>query len=238
MAGGNGMTEGTTASFGMLRIADILSDVGFVFMLAWHYLVLFSPIFGDLNGSGEFEYLYMRQLVLYTSLALTFGGVWLYGRFFGEKSEKYSSSAHMVYIAGFFAMAVSGLYAAAASVNFIVGVQLTLVALLGVSEALLMCLWLRCFTNKRGERFFSSFSIDMIAGGMLALLVCCFQWPIGPVVAALAPGLSALVLAREVKLVKPKSGLDIADADDAGKHKRVVGGGVFLRDSFRTCAEC
>lgn len=202
MSTSNDAANESRTSFGSLSVADILLDTGFVLMLAWHYLVLFSSVFGDLENENVFDYFFARQLVLYFSLAVTFGGVWLFGRFRSRRGGRSSASSSLVYASGLFASVASGLYAAAASAQLALPLQLVLVALLGASEGLLMCLWLRCFVERRGERFSNSFAIDMIAGGFLALLICLFQWPIGPVAAVVVPFLSSLVLAREKRLAK------------------------------------
>ncbi len=186
---------------GSLRVADLLLGAGFGFMLAWHYLVLFSPVFGDLNGEGTFSYLFERQLVLYISLAVTFGLIWLRGvPKKQDKERRHNPSVRLVIIVGLLSVVVSALYAVVSSLGSPLPIRLSFVAGLGICEAFLMFLWLRCFVNKRSEHFLRSFAIDMVVGGLLALIICCFQWPIGPVVASLAPGLSALVLAREARL--------------------------------------
>ena len=60
----------------------ILISIGFSLMLAWHYLILFSPVFGDIGALGEVDgdYLFARQLTLYIMIALAFGALLLHGR--------------------------------------------------------------------------------------------------------------------------------------------------------------
>ena len=247
MSTGNDAANESHSSFGSLSVADTLLDTGFVLMLAWHYLVLFSSVFGDLENGDVFDYCFARQLVLYLSLAATFGGVWLFGRFRDKRGGKSSASSNLVYASGLFASVASGLYAAAAGAQLLLQLQLVLVAFLGASEGLLMCLWLRCFVERRGERFSNSFAIDMIAGGLLALLICLFQWPIGPVAAVVVPLLSSLVLAREKSLARssrPASGEegDVLAVSGLRMGKIVLpgesAGGGSLRCQLRMRAFC
>lgn len=200
---GNETTNEERAQFGTLRIADILLDGGFVLMLAWHYLVLFSSVFGDLGNGNTYDYIFIRQLVLFLSLAVTFGVVWLFGKLRDRNEWNLFATPNVVYAAGLFAFVSSCLYAASTSaINVPVSVDLLIFAVVGASEGWLMCLWLRCFIECRGEKFAMSFAVDMMGGGLLAFLICCFQWPIGPIAAAVAPLLSSLVLAREKRLIR------------------------------------
>lgn len=195
---GDNSANETNGQFGALRIADILFDAGFMIMLTWHYLVLFSSVFGDLRSQSDLEYIYMRQLTLYLSLAFSFGAVWLFGKFRDRSARSSLASPRVVLAVGLFACAASCLYALAASSDVVsIQFELLCMVLLGVSEGLLMCLWLLCFIERRGELFTNSFAVDMTGGGVLAFLICCFQWPIGSVAAAGAPLFSSLILMYE-----------------------------------------
>ncbi|MDO4290256.1 MAG: hypothetical protein Q4C41_03385 [Eggerthellaceae bacterium] len=259
---GNDAVGEERVAFGALSVADLLLDAGFVLMLAWHYLVLFSSVFGDLASGDVFGYLYMRQLVLYLSLAVTFGGIWLFARFRSKRGTARSASVMTVYLAGLLALVVSAVYSSVVSAQLSEQIQLAVVALLGFSEGLLMYLWLHCFVEKRGERFSNPFAIDMVAGALLAFLICCFQWPVGPVATAIAPFVSSLVLAREKrlaglaksaksskagkaeKLAKASAASDCdVEASGKGAHdldaqKTVRGGGRSLQRGLRACPVC
>ena len=66
------------------QVMDVVGDVGFGLTLAWHYLVLFSPVFGDLSrGAG---YSFERQFALYSSIAVTFLLILLLSRKDGNKA--------------------------------------------------------------------------------------------------------------------------------------------------------
>lgn len=163
---GDNSANETNGQFGALRIADILFDAGFMIMLTWHYLVLFSSVFGDLRSQSDLEYIYMRQLTLYLSLAFSFGAVWLFGKFRDRSARSSLASPRVVLAVGLFACAASCLYALAASSDVVsIQFELLCMVLLGVSEGLLMCLWLLCFIERRGELFTNSFAVDMTGGG-------------------------------------------------------------------------
>lgn len=69
--------------------------IGFSLMLAWHYLILFSPAFGDMIAidSLGFRYIFYRQLSLYISLAICFYMIWVLGKW-GALTGESAQQAH------------------------------------------------------------------------------------------------------------------------------------------------
>ena len=179
---------------GFFKVEDILLTVGFGLMLAWHYLVLFSPIFGLAQELDPSRYLFDRQLALYISLAVSFSIIGIVSWRSKQNSGRLRPSAGFTYIVGVCAIIISGLCSAIPPSNIVLFI--VAIVLLGATEAILMFLWLRWFVLRDNSHFLRSFAIYMMAGGALALLICCLQWPAASIAASIAPGLSAFILAR------------------------------------------
>lgn len=76
-----------------------LKMIGFKALLAWHYLVLFSPLFmGAWAQSSDF--LFMRQMVLYLSLSASFGILTLVGRPLLKRSKSLGPSRVVIVTVG------------------------------------------------------------------------------------------------------------------------------------------
>ena len=175
----------------------ILISIGFSLMLAWHYLILFSPVFGDIGALGEVDgdYLFARQLTLYIMIALAFGTLLLHGRWRMAHPKPDSRRTAYIYIIGMFSLAVGTLYVLGPHLELPFPVRLTLIGILGVLQAIMMVLWMRCLIKQHDGHVLSSFGIYMISGGTIAVIVCYFQWPISLIAAVILPFASSLILA-------------------------------------------
>lgn len=175
----------------------VTTHIGFCLMLVWHYLLLFSPAFGDVERSNEFDYLFLRQFALYIALALTFYVVWAFGKWRARTGKANRTPSTPGLVIGIAASLLSLLYVSAPYFDFPLLLRMALIAGIGVLQAYCMVLWVRCLMNKGTGHVLPSFGIYMISGGTLALLICFFQWPIQGIVTALLPLATCILLAYE-----------------------------------------
>lgn len=173
------------------------THIGFCLMLSWHYLLLFSPAFGDIERSNEFDYLFLRQLALYIALAVTFYVIWAFGKWRMRKGTMRKTFTAPTLLIGIAASALSLLYVSAPYLGMPIPVRIVLIAAVGVFQGYCMVLWVRCLMNKGSGHVLPSFGKYMIAGGAIALLVCFFQWPIQGVVTSVIPFATSLLLTYE-----------------------------------------
>lgn len=175
----------------------ITTHIGFCLMLSWHYLLLFSPAFGDIGQDNEFDYLFLRQLALYLALAFTFYVIWAFGRWRMRAGKTERTFTAPTLLLGIGACALSLLYVGAPYFGLPIPVRIALIAAIGVLQAYCMVLWVRCLMNKGSGHVLPSFGIYMIAGGVIALLVCFFQWPVQGIVTAIIPLAACVLLTYE-----------------------------------------
>lgn len=168
-----------------------LKMIGFKALLAWHYLVLFSPLFmGAWAQSSDF--LFMRQMVLYLSLSASFGILTLVGRPLLKRSKSLGPSRVVIVTVG----AASTL--ATVLPLLVPGggefAQLAMTAFLGAAEAVFIFLWLHYYRKIGARHLHRSFGFDMICGSALAFIVCSLVPPANYIVAVLLPPIAAISL--------------------------------------------
>lgn len=176
--------------------------LGFKTLLAWHYLVLFTPMFiGDIK-SGSFPFFFERQFTLYLTLAVSFGVLALFGKRMLRNNKTMPSTVVLV---------VACVLATASSIVAIAFVgssdavlKLASTVFLGASEALLMFLWLHYYAVAAGEFVYRSFAVDMICGGLLAFLICILQYPFSSIVAVVLPLVAGISLVLNWQSVEPQ----------------------------------
>lgn len=185
----------------IIHAGRMTTHIGFALMLSWHYLILFSPAFGDVSKTSGFEYLFLRQLTLYVAIGAAFYAVWAHGKWQmshgGRKTAFFSAP---VVIVGAMATIISFIYVSNSFLDLPVPVRLALIGALGIMQAYLMVLWTRCLMNKGSGHILPSFGIYMISGGVIALLICFFQWPMQQVITSVLPCATALLLTYEKRL--------------------------------------
>lgn len=166
-------------------------------MLSWHYLILFSPAYGDVGiyDGVDNNYLFARQLALYVSLALCFFLIWVLAKSRKARPRHTSRRHAHIHIVGWTSVAIGALFAAASCFGAPLALRLVLIGCLGMLQAYMMTLWMRCLTKRYAGEVISSFGVYMISGGVLALLICLLQWPATLMGAILLPGISSLFLA-------------------------------------------
>lgn len=169
-----------------------LKLIGFKVILAWHYLILFSPILIGPIESETIPFFFERQMTLYLSLAVAFASVVIVDKFILKKSEGLSSSI-VLWIVGAVA-ALSTLFSVLLLPSPDTTLRLVVTVFLGFSEAYLMFFWLRFYRVAAGESLYRSFAFDMIIGAVLGFLVCVLQTPFSYGVIVALPFLATLSL--------------------------------------------
>lgn len=176
--------------------------LGFKTLLAWHYLVIFTPLFiGDPEG-GFFPFFFERQLTLYLALAVSFGLFALVGNRMLHKNKTMPSPVLLG------AACALGAIASAAAV-FGIGsadapMRIAVTVFLGFTEALLMFLWLHYYAVAAGEFVYRSFAVDMICGGLIAFLICVLQYPFSCIAAVALPLVAGASLVFNWQSVEPQ----------------------------------
>lgn len=173
--------------------------IGFSLMLAWHYLILFSPAFGDMIAidSLGFRYIFYRQLSLYISLAICFYMIWVLGKWGRSRGKAPSKRIANIPATGIVSMIVGAAFALSQYLDIPIYTKVALIGGLGILQAYMMTLWMRCLMKRYNGNVISSFGIFMIAGGSITILISLLQWPIEIIGAIVLPGLSSIFLTRE-----------------------------------------
>lgn len=142
-----------------------LSLAGFGVLLGWHFIILYQPL-PLAEGAVPSEFILTRQIALNASLGLAFA---LCGRLFARLSQ--GEGTRSALIAG-----ASVVLGTAGSITLVAGSVLDLtwimvaVVLIGVSEAALMLLWLR-FYSETSENYSGQ---SLGASAVIAALICFF----------------------------------------------------------------
>ncbi|HBT96032.1 MAG TPA: hypothetical protein DEB24_08195, partial [Coriobacteriia bacterium] len=204
---GNDETTKKTMGNVLDRVTDqlievkIFRQIGFKAMLAWHYLIMFSPIF---VGPVEAEFapsFFNRQLTLYISIAVTFAVLFLFSEILSKKD---ASSSSLVFIA------VSGCAATVASMLpmfFPDSLLIPITVLLGVCKATLMYLWIRYYQIVVSHSLIRNLAIDMIGGSLIAFLICILQPPFNNIAVIFLPvaaTVSLIICRKTVKGMAPE----------------------------------
>lgn len=168
-----------------------LRMIGFKALLAWHYLVLFSPLFfGAMQETSEF--LFKRQLALYLSLGVTFGVLALVGRPLLRRSKSLGPSRIAIVSVG-----VISTLATVFSLLVPAGVeslQILVTVLLGASEAMFMFLWLHYYRKIGANHLHRSFGFDMMCGAAIAFIVCSLVEPASYITSVCLPVIATVSL--------------------------------------------
>lgn len=176
--------------------------LGFKALLAWHYLVLFTPMFiGDIH-TGSFLFFFERQLALYFSLGVSFGILAFVGKLMLRKNKTMPS--HVLLGTACALATFSTLVAASLATSDDVALRLASTVFLGASEALLMFLWLHYYAVAAGEFVYRSFATDMICGGLVAFLICIVQEPFSYIMTTMLPLVAGVSLIINWYSVEPQ----------------------------------
>lgn len=202
----------------MARI--IMVGSGFSLLLAWHYLILFSPAFGDIDASGEVDdvFLFARQLTLYVMIALTFAFFSFLKKWRKAPANARVTNLTVTTVTGILALVVGALYVLAPYLELDFALRLALIGILGVLQASMMTLWVRFVVQQHGSRTLLTFGTYMISGGVIAVVVCYFQWPVSLVAAVLLPFLSSVFLGMLQSRYVPES--EEKEEDEGQKAER------------------
>lgn len=175
--------------------------VGFKALLAWHYLLLFSPTL--VGGQGSFSFLFEQRMVLYLALAVAFAVV----RITKERLVAFGSrpSNAIVLTVGLFSTA-STAFALAVSPGSAF-LQMVATAALGVGEGVFMFLWLHYIASSAA---FSqrTLAIDMICGAAIGFFVCSLTSPVGYAVVVCLPFAAMVSLVANWRAIERDGGTE------------------------------
>lgn len=196
------------------RFSPTIGLAGFGVLLGWHFIILYYPL-PMTDGAMTTESFLARQVVLNASLCLFFA---LCGRLFAKLPQRDAVKSHAIAYA---AIAVGTVGSVALVAGAALGIALTVVAvaLIGASEAALMLLWLR-FYSETSENYSGQ---SLGASAVIAALTCFFTYhltyEVSVVVLVALPGVSGALLitmTRDIPLRKnDTAGSGIPDWDAA-----------------------
>lgn len=177
----------------------VITIIGFSLMLAWHYLILFTPALGNVGAYAEIgqEHIFYRQLTLYSAIAVSFFLIWLYGKWKFTRNEPVKSKLTKVVLTGIASVLAGVILALCRYFGASWLVQLVFIAILGMLQAYMMTQWMRCLMRRYNGNVISSFGIFMAAGGAIAIIICLLQWPIMIIATVILPGISSVFLGQE-----------------------------------------
>ncbi|MCL2889375.1 MAG: helix-turn-helix transcriptional regulator [Eggerthellaceae bacterium] len=161
------------------------SFIGFKTILAWHYLILFSPLLIWAGTEQDLDFLYARQICLYLSLALGFGIAALLDRFLRKRKTRRVAYAILA-LTGICAFASCALGILFLSRENLV-LRLVFCSLTALSQTFLMHFWLNFKLNAAGDRIQRSFPVDMIYACLIAFLCCVLRAPYSYLVVTALP---------------------------------------------------
>lgn len=177
----------------------VITIIGFSLMLAWHYLILFTPALGDVGAYAEIgqERIFFRQLILYSAIAVSFFLIWLYGKWKYTRRELVKSKMTKIVLTGLASMLAGIILALCRHFEASIYAQLALIAILGMLQAYMMTQWMRCLMKRYDGNVVSSFGVFMVAGGAIAIIICFLQWPAMIIATIILPGISSVFLVQE-----------------------------------------
>ena len=180
---------------------------GFRALLAWHYIVLFSPVLAKGSLTSLNGLLVDRQLLLYSVLALTFLSLFIFTKTVDKSKTALINPAVIATLTGLAAAAtlVSGWSAFSWPLLY-----LSITVVLGICEASLMFAWLMFFATLAKKQIYQTLGLDVVLGGVIALLAVSLISPADVVVAACLPLVS---MASFISLRKKYSFWQAREAD-------------------------
>lgn len=185
---------------------NTLRLIGFKVLLAWHYLVLFSPLLIGSIEADSFSFFYQRQLTLYFFVAVTFLIMMFISKRFLHKN-KTMPSVILIGSVGALAM-LSTLGSALVLDSSLVWLRLGVTAFLGFIQAFLMVLWLHYYQVAAGSHLYRSFAVDMIFGAVIGFFACMLKYPVSLIVIVVLPLIATISLLYNWWSVKPQKNLD------------------------------
>ena len=174
----------------------VFRQIGFKAVLAWHYLVLFSPLLIGTMQAGFASLFFTRQLVLYLALGATFAFIALPGRVCSDKG-KATLPLYATGCVGLAAVAIS-----AVAVFALDAWLIPITAVLGISEGFLMFFWLRYYQLAVTQHLYRSLAIDKICGALVAALICVMQYPFSMIAMVFLPAAAAVSLIASWKTLR------------------------------------
>ncbi|MDR2492819.1 MAG: LuxR C-terminal-related transcriptional regulator [Coriobacteriales bacterium] len=199
--------------------SSIMCFKGFKLLLAWHYVVLFSPLLAGMPDQESSAVFFERQVILYSSIAGAFVVFMLLGKRLRGLLQRKTPYALFV-LMGLLAAAATLLAVLSATrlTEGLVMLRVPITAFLGLSEALLMYLWLHFYTRVRMERFHHKLAVDMIAGALMGFLVCNMLPPLSYTLVVLMPCAATLSLVMNWGLLaQGRKAVEVSDLNPPRK---------------------
>lgn len=176
--------------------------LGFKALLAWHYLILFTPLLIGPITADTFDFFYDRQLTLYLSLALSFGLISLIGKRMLRNNKTTPSPVLLGFVCVLATLSTAlAVFALQSPSAFL---RLGTTALVGFSKALMLFLWVYYYAVMVEKNPNRSLAIDMVAGALIAFVIFLLQHPFPLVVIVLLPIVAGLSLVFNWQAVKPQ----------------------------------
>lgn len=201
--------------------SGFIRSVGFPLMLAWHYLILFTPVFSSNYINHNTLDLGSRQLMLYFSLAVGFVLIAVidHGLAKREESIPFWQKPLLAGIVGLASIAASALNTVSLASDPLAINALTF--FLGICQVVMMWIWLLCmFSTHRDYDILREFSSSMMLAGVISLLTCYLQSSVASIVSTLVPATSIIILICGLKSVYAKNA-------KTNKAQKQGGGGKF-----------
>ena len=172
----------------------LASLIGFKTLIAWHFIVLFTPLLAAPAPNASNNVVFARQLTLYLSLALCFLVLSFLKRKLPDLSNPRATIALHISVGALCVFVTAAAIAVSALDAIPVAYRLATVAALGCCEALSMHLWVHHLVDTVVSKRRRALAVDMIFGAVIAFFVLSLQQPLSFVIVAALPGLAAVSL--------------------------------------------
>ena len=176
------------------RLTRLARHTGFKLLLAWHFIVLFTPQFAAPEAEVFDDFVFARQLTLYLSLALCFLVLGFVRRRLSETSKPGSRALLHGSVGLLSVLATSAAIAVSTIEGVPMGLCLITIAVLGCCEAASIHLWIHYLVETGSSRQRRSLIADMVSGAVIAFFTLSLNEPLSYVVVAVIPGLAAFSL--------------------------------------------
>lgn len=168
--------------------------LGFRFLLAWCFLVLFTPLLTGMGKEDVSHLIFKRQLILILSMILMFLLLGFFGKLFLRTAKRVYSLV-MYGVVGALCMLFAALVLVVSLSDSLPTVYgLVTMALLGCCVTVLLYLWIQHLLTNRGIKSCKGLAVDMTLGAIIALTILCLQQPLSSVVFSVLPGVAAFSL--------------------------------------------
>lgn len=164
--------------------------LGFGVVMAWHFIILYTPFF-EVDSAAELNRLFLRQILLNLSLAISFGFFALIGARYVASSAR-RRTVSLVASVGFCVVGV--LLSIAAAQSGIRSLFFLAPVLMGMGESLMMLFWLHLYSESSAEGPTRYLTYSMILGSLLSFFTRNLTPGVSLVMIILLPIIAGLML--------------------------------------------